>query len=165
MKLQKTHLLFIAALIVLMPFFAMPSTAATYSVNIVQDPIRVYAGETLVITVTVLDMIRDEEITSARLSPKVDGIVQSTIACEETIPTLNNVVTFVIGPFEENIPIAYKIYLEFQLTSDYFGEWHSFTVRGTRSVLSNLQIMYICLGSAGVVVIAAVCIIILRKRR
>lgn len=177
MKLKKTNLLFIATLLVLMPFFAIQTQAATqyppdvsstiYHVDIAQNPPEVYAGEIIIITATI-DMVRDEEITAARLSHifSEDISPQPSIPCEEDLPMLENVATFIFGPFNEGDFIQYKIYLEFQLlVLNFQSEWFSFTVGGTRSVLSNLQIMYICLGSAGAVVIAVALVIILRKRR
>lgn len=165
MKLKKTNLLILVTLIILI--FTM-SSSAIYPVSIVQNPTDVYASETIIITVTVNNMVRDEEIISARLSPKIDGISQSNILCEEDLPQLENVVTFRLGPFIEGEVVSYKIYLEFQLpgTDDYFSEWYSFTVKGgSRPALSNLQIIYVCIFIAAVVVIAVVCIIVFRKRR
>ena len=166
MMLKKTNLILIA-LIVLVPFIAIETQAINYSVSIVQNPIKVYAGETIVITATVNDMVRDEEIISARLSHKIAGSVQTSFDCEETLPQLENIVTFLLGPFEADEQIMYKIYLEFQLAGsyDYFSEWYSFTVKGgSPRVLTNLQIMYICIAAA-VVIVVTIPIIIVRKRR
>ena len=166
MKFKKTNLLFIVALIVIMPLFAIQTNAITYPVDIAQNPIKVYAGETVIVTVTIGNMIRDEEITSARLSHIFKGDIspQPSIVCEETIPQRENVITFVFGSFAEGDVISYKIYLEFQGADNHQSEWYSFTVGGSRPILTNMQIMYICIAAA-VVIIITVSVIVLRKRR
>ena len=168
MKLKKTNLLFLVVLIVLTPLFAMESSAATYPVTIVQNPTEVYASEIIIIT-AVVDMIRDEEIISARLSHILTGDTtpQPSIYCEETTPTLDNVVTFIFGPFVEGDFIQYKIYIDFHSVGveEYQSDWYAFAVGGTRSGLTIMQIVYICLGSVFAVGVVVVSVIVLRKRR
>ena len=164
MKLKKTNLLFIVALLVLIPIVT-GTNAASYSVDIFRTPEVVYDGEMVTLTVEVIDPLYGEEYTYASLSYLQNGIINNYNYPEEAIPNYIEVpLTFLFGPFVEGDVISYKIYLEFIHADNYQSGWFSFTVGGTRpSGLTTMQIVYICIAS--VVLLAVIAIVIIWKIR
>ena len=160
MKFKKTNLLFLVSLIILLPFVAIETNAATYSVAIDQTPDTVYSGELITITVEVIDPIYGDEYDSASLSYWLNGAIHIHNYPEQSIPNYIEVtLTFVFGPFVEGDVISYKIYLEFIYTDNYQSEMLSFTVGGTKpSGLTTMQLVYICIAAA-VVLLAVIAIV------
>ena len=166
LKLKRTKLLSIVVLMVLMPFIVLETNAATYFVDISQSPSYPQANDVVTVAVTAADFVREEEIIYAKLSIYFDGAVRDIIDCEETIPQRENVVTFNFGPFEIDDVISYKIYLEFQLTTDYQSEWYSFTVGEKAASLTRVQTIFIIMGSVvGFALIVVAAVVIINRRR
>ena len=135
--------------------------ATTYSVRMIRSPDIVYAGETVIILVEVIDPIYGEEYTYASLSYQQNGLMNNYNSPEETIPNyIETTLTFIIGPFVEDDTILYKIYLNFLYADPYQSGWIDFTVGGTPSGLSTVGIVFIAI--AGAVVIAAIVVIVFK---
>ncbi len=110
MKLKGTKILFLVVLIVLLPITT--NAIECYDVNISHTK-----GKTVTVTVEVVDMVRDEEIISAILSYTVNGELQSPVVPDVIVPTRDNVLNFIIGPFKNGDKIVYDVYLNFGFAS------------------------------------------------
>jgi len=156
MKTKNKKLMISFALLMVLVLATINTNAASfYPTDITQNFTIVHMNDVVIITVTLdFGSVREEEITSARLSHAVDWGVRPSINPEETIPTRDNILTFDMGSFEADDEVAYKIYLEFQLTPSWQSEWYSFTVQsGIR--IAGLSIAEII----GISVAGAVCLI------
>ncbi len=167
MKLKNTKLLFIVALIILMPLIS--ANATSYSVDISQSPKYPQADTIVTITVDVIDPQLNEEFNSAQLKYWLNGLTY-IIDPEPPFDSIQDVqlITFVIGPFDKNDFIEYYVLLEFVYADNYQSEWYSFNVgdKKPKTPLTDDQIIYIVVGSVvGFVLLAVVLVVIMNRRK
>ena len=172
--MKKINLLFIVALIVLMPLIAMKISADTYNIAIERETEVVYENEMVTVFVTITDTLRDEELTYASLTVRVNGIASYTANPEEGVPLLlstsGTTLTFVLGSFTAGDEIGYMIILRYMTPSvgEYKSGWYYFTVLGGDRPLISMpkwQIATIAFGIAAVLAIGYFVVIWYRKKR
>ncbi len=169
MKLKRTSLMIIICLTILLPT-VLETSASVYTVSITRSPLGdVYAGENVYVNAIISGMVRDEEIITAKMSCSINGQITS-IYPEESLPMLENTLTYDLGSFDEDDIVQYKLIISFQLQNEKYGydyavdEWYQFIVLGgSRPVLSATEIILIVGGVA--IIVIAIYVVIRRKKK
>ena len=175
MQLKKTKLLFIVALITLIPFVT-GADALSYAVDIYRIPQTVNVGDEATIYVTVMNPVAGEEIVEGTyLEYKVNGIRYADIYPEQSLPAQMQTLTWTISLFEENDYVGYKVHLDFLYANSYESDWMYFREgeetttdplpKPPREPLTRMQIIYIACGVVVGVAFIAVAIVLINRRR
>ncbi len=172
MQLKKIRLLFLVALLAFLSLIAIETNAESYTVDIYHTPETVYVGDEVTIYVVVIDSAPGEEFeTGTCLDYSLDGVMYTNIKPEQSLPAQMQTLTWLIGPFEKNDYVGYKVHLDFLYANNYESDWIYFK-EGTpppkppREPLTRMQIIYIsCAVVVGFALIAVVIVAINRRRR
>jgi len=157
------------AILLISIFASTTCNAAIYEVQITVTPPYPQADSLVTITVDVIDPDYGEEFNAASLNYWLDGVkyVCESEPLHSSIQTIETL-TFTIGPFDKNDFIEYYVYLEFVYADNYQSNWYSITIgdKKVRTPLTQMQIIYIAVGSVvGFAVLTMIIVAIMRRRR
>ena len=177
MKLKKLTTISIS--VVFIALFVSTNSNAYYSVDIYRIPQNVDPGDIVTIYASIdADMSEEIEVGTC-LEYKLNGVMQPILEPDQTIPSQMQTLSWILGSFEQDDYVEYKIYLVFLYEEEYESDWMSFgeepstTTTTTdppeppkiRTPLTDEQILYICVGSVAGFAVGVLILFQIRKRR